>query len=443
MLTQSLRIVAGSLALFALAAPALAQGDDNCATAQVITGTGVFPFDNSSATTDGSPDNLCLFFGQAQIERDVWWTWTAPTGGPIQIDTCAQTSVDTKIAVYDGSCAGAVIACGDDACATQTSIQFNVTSGHIYIIRLGSYPGLAGGSGTFTIGPVAPPAILATATNPANGHTYHLLDFTSWTIAEGAAVALGGHLATVRSQAEHDWILSQFHNFQGADIDLWIGFNDASVEGTFIWSSGEPVTYTNWDVGEPNNAGSGEDYGCMRYNNPLAFWNDLPDAGTSAHNQVHGVVELGPTVTIYCTAKTNSLGCVPAIGSTGSPSATATSGFLITGSNVRNNKNGLLFYGVNGRAALPFQNGTLCVKTPIRRTGSVNSGGDPVPANNCTGVYVLDMNTFAHSVGPPVPLAALKVAGTVVNTQWWGRDQGFPAPNNTTLTDGLEYTVGL
>jgi hypothetical protein len=69
--------------------------------------------------------------------------------------------------------------------------------------------------------------------------------------------------------------------------------------------------------------------------------------------------------------------------------------------------------------------------------------GTPAPSNDCSGIYAIDMNLFAVSAGPPVPLAALQVPGTVVNCQFWGRDPGFPAPFNTTLTDGLEYPVGL
>jgi hypothetical protein len=143
----------------------------------------------------------------------------------------------------------------------------------------------------------------------------------------------------------------------------------------------------------------------------------------------------------YCTAKVNSLGCLPDIDSSGASSASALSGFTVKATNVRNNKSGLLFYGITGQASTPFQGGTLCVNSPIRRTGATSSGGNPAPANDCSGVYSIDMNAFAHSSGPPTPLPALLVVGTVVDCQWWGRDPGFPAPNNTTLSDGLEYTI--
>jgi hypothetical protein len=149
-----------------------------------------------------------------------------------------------------------------------------------------------------------------------------------------------------------------------------------------------------------------------------------------------------PQPVVYCTAKVNSLGCTPTIGFTGTPSATAGSGFTVDGSNVRNNKSGLLFYGINGRNALPFQGGTLCVATPIRRTPAVFSNGTPAPANDCTGVYSLDMNAFAVGALGGFPIPELTISGTLVDCQYWGRDPGFPAPDNTTLTDALEYTVG-
>jgi hypothetical protein len=158
--------------------------------------------------------------------------------------------------------------------------------------------------------------------------------------------------------------------------------------------------------------------------------------------EFYAAARVGPfEQTVYCTAKVNSLGCLPAIAASGTPSATAGTGFIVTASNMRNNKPGLLLYGVNGRQAVPFQGGTLCVNTPIKRTTAVDSGGTPPPVNDCSGVYSIDMNAFAQSAGPPVPLPALAMPGTVVDCQWWGRDQGIAPPNNTTLSDGLEYVV--
>jgi hypothetical protein len=122
-------------------------------------------------------------------------------------------------------------------------------------------------------------------------------------------------------------------------------------------------------------------------------------------------------------------------------SATAGSGFTINGTNFINNKNCLLFYGMNGQTAVPYQGGTLCVKTPIKRTGSTNTFGNP-PPNDCSGVPSMDFNAFAVSGGPPIPDPLLTTPGTVVNAQWWGRDPGFAAPNNTQLSDGLQFTVG-
>ena len=145
--------------------------------------------------------------------------------------------------------------------------------------------------------------------------------------------------------------------------------------------------------------------------------------------------------TTYCTAKVNSLGCTPAISAAGVPSASAGAGFVVSGSSVRNQKPGLLLYSTTGRAALPFQGGWLCVAGPVRRSIPLASGGTPLPANDCTGVYTIDMNAFAVGALGGTPSPALTVVGTLVDCQCWGRDPGFPAPNNSTLSDALEYSI--
>ncbi|MEO6708264.1 MAG: S8 family serine peptidase, partial [Planctomycetota bacterium] len=89
-------------------------------------------------------------------------------------------------------------------------------------------------------------------------------------------------------------------------------------------------------------------------------------------------------VLVYCTAKVNSLGCTPQIAASGSPSASAPSGFVVSASSVRNQRAGVLLYGFTGRAALPFGGGTLCLAGSLRRSAVVNSGGSP-SGDDCSG----------------------------------------------------------
>jgi hypothetical protein len=114
--------------------------------------------------------------------------------------------------------------------------------------------------------------------------------------------------------------------------------------------------------------------------------------------------------------------------------------------NLRNNKTGILFYKPCGaKIAQMYQGGTLCVgPTGIKRTPPQSSGGTGAPASDCTGMFAIDMNAFAHGAWVPAgtPDPFLQLPGAMVQCQWWGRDPGYAAPNNTMLSDAVEFTIG-
>ncbi len=135
--------------------------------------------------------------------------------------------------------------------------------------------------------------VIETRISPVNGHTYRLIAAPggggkTWAAAEAEAITLGGHLATIRSEAENTWAAATFRRLRGA---LWIGLNDAAEEGTFVWTSGEPVTYTNWGWGEPN-GGTAENHVVLFAYSPNAHWNDIDGLWT----EPYGIAE---TVTTF------------------------------------------------------------------------------------------------------------------------------------------------
>jgi hypothetical protein len=139
-------------------------------------------------------------------------------------------------------------------------------------------------------------------------------------------------------------------------------------------------------------------------------------------------------VQTYCTAKVNSQGCLTAIGYAGTPSASSSAPFDITASLIRPNVVGLLIYGTNGPAALPFQGGTLCIAPPVVRSAAQHAGGSG--STPCSGSFTEDFNARIQSgVDPKL------VAGQQVQAQYWSRDPGFPAATATNLTDALEFVI--
>jgi hypothetical protein len=262
------------VALMACAGSVFAQpAHDSCASPESFSGYASQLYDNTLATLDGPAVSACGI--ATQVQKDVWYCWTATQSGPVTARTCGGAAYDTVIAVYDDcACDGSAtqIGCGDDNCATQSSITFLASSGRTYMIRAGSYAAATGGSATlvvesgFTAGPIV---------NPANGHSYFLAPVASWTAGEALAVAVGGHLVTINDAAENTFVQTQVLGFDGLDRRGWIGFNDVQSEGTFVWASGEAATYTNWNPGEPNNSSGIEHYAEMLGGS--GEWNDVTE----------------------------------------------------------------------------------------------------------------------------------------------------------------------
>ena len=130
------------------------------------------------------------------------------------------------------------------------------------------------------------------------GHTYYLLDRSSWAASEAEGVALGGHLATIDSAAEDSFVHTTFGPTVEGDpndaISLWIGLNDLGTEGTFEWVSGDPVTYTNWAANQPQSGHEDEDVvgiAVSHYDVPSGKWHDIWEP---YGDRCYGVVEIIP-----------------------------------------------------------------------------------------------------------------------------------------------------
>ena len=156
-------------------------GTDNCVDGpEAIAGEGTFPFNNAAATTDGPVDVLCEAFGEQGIDNDVWfcWTNTCANAGNVTVQSCGLTGVDTRIAAYNGcDCPvgpDTAAACNDDTCGLQSLITIASNPGDTHLIRVGTFPGAAGGTGSISIACPIDTGNLPCNEPPANCQDYDL-----------------------------------------------------------------------------------------------------------------------------------------------------------------------------------------------------------------------------------------------------------------------------
>jgi hypothetical protein len=159
-----------------------------------------------------------------------------------------------------------------------------------------------------------------------------------------------------------------------------------------------------------------------------------PDGYSSGGTFVLLIAPDGPLS--YCTAGTSFAGCQALISASGTPSATLPSGFVLSVTGAEGQKNGIFFYGSNGRQANSWGNGTSyqCVVPPVKRGGLLPGFGT---AFTCDGFYNQDLN--AHwCPGCPKPNHNPGV-GAVVQAQLWYRDPQNTSNQTTGLSDAIEF----
>jgi hypothetical protein len=146
-----------------------------------------------------------------------------------------------------------------------------------------------------------------------NGSWYRIVNRSGqgaidWSQSRASAQAIGGDLAVLSTAAEN----AAFVRLTRGQIrgNPWIGlYQDrsspdfAEPAGGWRWVNGEPLSWTNWSTGEPNNVGS-EDWAIVWLNNgPEGRWNDYqptvpqgPDGYViewSADCDADGIVDYG------------------------------------------------------------------------------------------------------------------------------------------------------
>lgn len=159
------------LSITQVATPPAPPSNDDCVNAIPVSSYGVFPFDSTSASTDG-PDVLSACnFGISPgnlTYRDVWYRFTPPIGGCTYISTLNLVGFNSRIVVYDTDVCPpdpmTVIACSGEEVQPplqppyEAGLDIVLAGGKTVLIAVGTnYQGETGQAGALRIepGPVA------------------------------------------------------------------------------------------------------------------------------------------------------------------------------------------------------------------------------------------------------------------------------------------------
>ena len=365
----------------------------------------------------------------------------------------------------------------NNGCPLVGTASVTVVNGHL---RTANLTICAGTTVTLNASPFTP-SFDPSAYSPVQlygGHTYYLSNAsTTWAAANTAAINAGGHLVSITSSGENTFV-------SGFLLTGWIGYfqNHSSPyysepAGGWEWTTGEVSGYTNWNSGEPNNAGGDEDWGEIL---STGKWNDLDGTGPlqyviefdnqKTYSWSNGATTIATTVnpltttTYYCTSTLNGVSCTDSVVVTVNPNPTVTTSGNVTicsgnsttltasgastyswlpttslspttGSSVSANPTSNIIYTVTGTNTT-----TGCTNTATAMVSVNTTPVATVPANQtvCNGATV-GASSFSSSVG------GTTYAWTNSNTSIGLASSGTanPIPSFTAINSGTVTAVAV
>jgi hypothetical protein len=266
--------------------------------------------------------------------------------------------------------------------------------------------------------------------NPANGHWYQAVRVAgaiSWDGARAAAeslthAGLRGHLLTITSAAENEFVIRSVIKGISSNDRLWLGgYQEGSASdylepaGAWRWVTSEPWSFTHWFSGEPNNYGGNED--ALEFHRGER-WNDFPrSAGLGGYVVEYESLPIvtGPLFTILPNPVEGGQSAVGQVILT-QPAGLGGVVLLLTSSNPAAAVAPAAVTVPTGANTITFPIVTFAVASPTVATISVSSPGGDASAR-------LQVNPPATPpLPPPAPSGNLLINGSfeepVTSSSW-------------------------
>jgi hypothetical protein len=221
------------------------------------------------------------------------------------------------------------------------------------------------------------------------GHRYQWVPgMIKWGDAKAKAASMGGHLATITSREEHDFVIEKVRQLVSQRNHAWIGASRARGSVDWKWVTGEPFDFTGWQTGQPDASLNFDCYADYWHaDSGKIGWDDTP----GENNPRQGFI-----------VEWDDAGSAPAIAATPSPASTAPA-------------TGAMNPGSTTKAVLPPAPATptqtidlLSLTDPVKDRGSLGSEGKANYWEKAGSVLTYKSDGFAGKLTAPVSLKNLR-----------------------------------